>query len=258
MLATGAALALRRVAVERAEVLTTERELGKRLTELSQVRADFTAMVAHELASPVAALRGYSAMLATGTLDAHLQRQTAEAIRTEAELIGTLVEDVRTAASAECDDFELRVESAPYAHLLADAAAFARSLPGNHPVDSEIGTADRVRVDPERIAQVLRNLVGNACRHTPTGTPVTIRSIRHGDTVRIEVSDTGPGIHPDDMDQIFEKFGRGRATIGQRTPGIGLGLYLSRQIIQAHGSELGVKSIQDVGTTFWFEMQIAQ
>jgi signal transduction histidine kinase len=71
--------------------------------------------------------------------------------------------------------------------------------------------------------------------------------------VRIEVADSGPGIHPDDVDRIFEKFGRGRDAEGNRRPGVGLGLYLSRRIIEAHGGELRMRNSSD-GATFWFEL----
>ena len=257
VVALGAVYALRRVAVERTAVLAAERELGKRLAELAVLRADFTAMVAHELASPAAALQAYAAMLATGALDKEAQIGTATAIRIEANLIRTLIEDVRSAASAERDDFELRIESTPLAPLLMDAAAFARSLPGDHPVQLEAGAEERVPADRERIAQVLRNLLGNAAKHTPPGTPITLRAVRRGDTIRIEVIDRGAGIHPDDLDRIFEKFGRGRDALGERVPGVGLGLYLSRRIVQLHGGELGVEQTDGGGSTFWFELAIA-
>src|SRR6185503_18111303 len=88
----GAVFALRGVAEERAAVLAAERELGTRMAELARLRADFTAMVAHELASPAAVIKGYAAMLSTGALDGERQAAAAAAIRDEAELIATLIE----------------------------------------------------------------------------------------------------------------------------------------------------------------------
>jgi signal transduction histidine kinase len=254
VVAVGAFFALRSVADERADVLAAERELRARMADLARLRADFTAMVAHELASPAAVLQGYAAMLATGSLGPELQAEAAAAIRGEAELIETLIEDVRAASSAERDDFHVRLRRTAVVPLVAEAAAYGRSLPGEHPVDIAADADLWIEADPERIGQVLRNLVSNACKHTPPGTPVSVRAFERGDCVRIEVADAGPGIHPDDLSRIFEKFGRGRDAIGERIPGVGLGLYLSRRIIQAHGGHLGVESRPGEGATFWLEM----
>jgi len=250
----GAVFALRGVAEERAAVLAAERELGARMAELASLRADFTAMVAHELAAPAAVLKGYAAMLSTGSLDHDRQKEAAAAIQDEADLIATLIEDVRTAASAEREDFSLRIVPTAVAPLLRDAAAYGRSLPGDHPVTLSCDVQARVMADPERIGQVLRNLVSNACKHTPPGTPVALRAEERGDFVRIEVADEGPGIHPDDLGRIFEKFSRGRNAVGERVPGVGLGLYLSRRITQSHGATLGVESTPGQGAAFWFEV----
>jgi signal transduction histidine kinase len=250
----GAVFALRGVAEERAAVLAAERELGTRMAELARLRADFTAMVAHELAAPAAVLKGYAAMLSTGSLDHDRQKEAAAAIQDEADLIATLIEDVRAAASAERDDFSLRIVPTAVAPLLADAADYARALPGEHPVSMSCDVRARIMADPERIGQVLRNLVSNACKHTSAGTPVELRAEERGDRVRIEVADEGPGIHPDDLGRIFEKFGRGRNAVGERVPGVGLGLYLSRRIIQSHGATLGVESTPGEGAMFWVEL----
>ena len=114
----GAVFALRGVAEERAAVLAAERELGARMAELASLSADFTAMVAHELAAPAAVLKGYAAMLSTGSLDHDRQKEAAAAIQDEADLIATLIEDVRAAASAERDEFSLRIVSTTVAPLL--------------------------------------------------------------------------------------------------------------------------------------------
>ena len=257
VVALGAVFALRQVAVERAAVLAAEQELASRLAEIARLRTDFTAMVAHELASPVAALQGYTRMLQTGSLGKAEQQETAAAIRTETELIRTLIDDVRMAARAERDDFRLQLQDLPLRPLLENTAAYGRTLPGGHPVRLLESDQAVVRADPDRIGQVLRNLVGNACKHTPPGTPVTLRATRTGDRVRIEVLDAGPGIHPDDIERIFEKFGRGRDALGKRVPGVGLGLYLSRRIIQAHGGQLGLEQTAS-GATFWIELDLAE
>jgi signal transduction histidine kinase len=113
-----------------------------------------------------------------------------------------------------------------------------------------------VWADPERIEQVLRNLLGNAAKYSAPGTPIEIRAIRVGSRVRLQVLDEGFGIGSDDVERIFEKFGRGHDASGRRIPGVGLGLYLSRRIVQAHGSELAVQSEPGKGSTFGFDLEV--
>jgi signal transduction histidine kinase len=123
---------------------------------------------------------------------------------------------------------------------MKDAVAFAETRCGNHPFVIENVADGQVRADPYRISQVLRNLLSNATKYSPDGAPVELRTMprMNPGRVRIEVADQGVGIHPDDAARIFEKFGRGRDRSGQKVTGAGLGLYLSRRILRAHGSDL--------------------
>jgi len=115
---------------------------------------------------------------------------------------------------------------------------------------------ERVLADRDRIGQVLRNLLCNAAKYSPEGTRISLRAASAGGgRVRIEVADCGPGIHPDDLERIFEKFGRGRNGKDGRVTGAGLGLYLSRRIVRAHGSDLTVRTGPGAGSVFAFELE---
>jgi signal transduction histidine kinase len=254
VVAIGGFLELRQVAAERAVALDLEREYVARLQDLAALRADLTAILAHELGNPLATIRQAAELLATGPLDP-LQARALAAITAEAGTLTGLVADVHAAGEAERDDFAVRPRSVPVAELLADAA-YAMAVPGGHPVAVEDGADVAVRADPGRIGQVLRNLLTNAAKYSPPGTPITLRATRHGERVRIEVADRGYGIHPDDLSRIFEKFGRGRDLTGEKSPGVGLGLYLSRRIVRAHGSDLTVASTPGVGSVFGFELEV--
>jgi signal transduction histidine kinase len=115
----------------------------------------------------------------------------------------------------------------------------------------------RVLADPERIAQVLRNLLSNAAKFSPAGAPIDLRSTIDGKRVLVEVTDRGVGVHPDDVSRIFEKLGRGRDQGGAPVPGVGLGLYVSRQLVRAHGSDLTFCSRPGGGAVFGFELELA-
>ncbi len=115
-----------------------------------------------------------------------------------------------------------------------------------------------VCADEYRIGQVLHNLLSNAAKYSPEGAPIELRVRVNAGHACIEVCDHGKGIPPDDLTRIFEKFGRGRDASGQKIPGIGLGLYLSRRIIRAHGGDITVQSTLGVGTVFGFELEIVR
>jgi signal transduction histidine kinase len=111
--------------------------------------------------------------------------------------------------------------------------------------------AEEVEVDAERVQLVLSNLVANGVRHTPAGGEVSIRVSREGARVRFEVKDTGEGIAPEEQARIFEKFYRAP---GAPAGGAGLGLSIARDIVHAHGGEMGVVSAPGQGSTFWFTL----
>jgi signal transduction histidine kinase len=214
-------------------------------------------MVAHELNTPLAAIGMLARLVANDRLDPAARTQAAAAIQTEVGLLRTLVADVQSAASVERDDFQVRLRPVPLSVLLADAAAFAATLPGDHPLALWDAAGVLVLADPERIGQVLRNLLGNAAKYTPPGTPIELRAVPAGGQVRVAVADQGPGIHPDDLRRIFEKFGRGRDQASRTVAGLGLGLYLSRRILQAHDSALTVESTPGQGSVFAFSLEVA-
>jgi PAS domain S-box-containing protein len=236
------------------------REANRRLKELAVLKADFTAMVAHELDTPLAVIRGYAEMLATGELEPAEQSRALAKIDAETEVLNTLVADVRAAASLEQEDFSIEAQRVPVRALLDAAARFGATLPGNHLLVTENAADERVWADPHRVGQVLRNLLSNAANYSSDGTPIELRA-KPSETpghVRIEVADCGPGIHPDDVSCVFEKFGRGRDQYGRKVQGTGLGLYLSRRIMQAHGSDLTLDQAPESGAVFAFELETAR
>jgi PAS domain S-box-containing protein len=247
---------------ERKQAEEELREANRRLNELTALKAVFTAMVAHELGSPLAAIRRLTEMLGTGETDQEVKAYAIDALVKELDTMDALVADVQASAAVERDDFRVQLRPVPLDELLAEAKAFALTLPGDHSInfvlDPGLDTRERVVADPERIGQVLRNLLTNAARYTPEGVPIELRAKSLGARVRIEVADHGPGIHPEDVALIFDKFGRGRDREGRKIKGVGLGLYISRGIVRAHGGDITVNSAPDEGAVFGFELEVAR
>jgi len=246
VVAVGGISELRRVASERATLLATERERAQRLNELNALRSDFSAMIAHELETPIAAVRKLNEMLSIEGEDPRVRTYATTATEGELDALTNLVRDVRAVAVVEREGFEIEARRLPLEKLLTDAEAYANTLPGGHSVkqirQGDLRVGEWVLADPERIGQVLRNLLSNAAKYSPEGTPMELRVIGIQGRVRIEVADHGQGINPDDVLRIFEKFGRGRERENHKIPGVGLGLYFSERIVRSHGSELTVQT----------------
>jgi signal transduction histidine kinase len=196
-------------------------------------------------------------MVKTGELSPQDEAEMLTIMEGEIEQLDRLISDVVAITVAEREDFSVQQHPISLRVLLENAAALARTSLGDHPFAMSDVPEVRVDCDPERISQVLRNLLDNAAKHTPPGTPIELRAHHAGMQVRIEVADQGSGLSEEDVDVAFEKFGRGHRSAAQQTPGAGLGLYLSRQIIQAHGSELRVASVPGSETIFAFDLQVS-
>lgn len=241
-----------------AALLAAEQEHSRRLSELAALKADFTAMVAHELGSPLLAIRVFADMLASGKLKPDAQTQVVAAIQAEANMLNTLLADVQSAGAVERADFTIHPRPVSLSALFADAATLMEVLPGQHRLITTIATDTLVLADPERIGQVIHNLLRNAAQYSPAGSPIELRARPDMGRVRIEVADAGCGIHPDDLRRIFGKYQRGRDLSAHKPAGAGLGLYVSQRIVKAHGAELNVTSKPGAGSVFWFALEVAR
>lgn len=234
-------------------------ELHVAMEDAQQSRAEsaeFAGMIAHELGSPIAAVQHASEVLGLETLSPQ-QERARSLIETEAKALRLLAGDLRAASAQQRDSFDLHPRVVSLGALLDEARDFALTAPGNHPVHLDPTPSANIVVDPGRIAQVLRNLITNAAKYTPPDAPITIRARQDNDRVRIEIVDSGPGIDPMDAPFIFAKFGRGRHTVGSEVSGLGLGLYLSKRIVEAHGGKLSAESRPGEGATFAFSVPVA-
>ncbi|MGF1470526.1 MAG: sensor histidine kinase [Rubrobacteraceae bacterium] len=242
-------------------LLAVEQQRTQRLSDVAELKADFTAMVVHELGNPISALRRLTEMLRFEGLDGEVKEYVLDSIRGELGSLDALVADVQTAVAVEREDFQLDIRPVPLEQLLEDAGKYGRSVTGERhfeTVADDLAEGQEVLADPDRFAQVLRNLLSNAAKYSPADRPIELRA-KAGlpGRIRIEVADEGRGISPEDLDRVFEKFGRGVDARGGKIQGAGLGLYISRRLVRAHHSELTVTSEPDKGSVFGFELPVA-
>ena len=228
-------------------------EAAEKLRKVDEMRSDFVAMVSHELRSPMTVVAGIADILK--------KRQAALTNQQRGELIDTLGREARrlTRLVSEVLDLEAIEQGVMELHLgEVDLAELAREAV------TDAGAADRtdlsvergnavVEADPDRIKQVLLNLISNATKFSEPDDALKVTVSPQPDAVRISVQDSGPGISEADQMRLFQRFSR-LETAGIRRPGSGLGLYLSRSIVEAHGGVIWVDSVVGSGSTFSFRI----
>jgi signal transduction histidine kinase len=239
----------------------TRDELGELATSFNQMSADLaraadqrrqmTADIAHELRTPLSVILGYTEALSDNKLAG--TTEVYDTMYGEAQLLGHLIEELRTLSLADADELPLnRQDCRPEALLERIIAAQA-------PLAAEKGIALRaqpsadlpaVNVDPERMAQVLGNLVSNALRYTPQGGEVVLTAEKQNGGVALSVRDTGPGIAPEDLPRVFDRFYRGDRSRQQTQGESGLGLAIAKSLVEAHGGSIRVESTPGQGATF--------
>ncbi|MFL5307822.1 MAG: sensor histidine kinase [Polyangia bacterium] len=174
--------------------------------------------------------------------------------RAQVRLLSGLVDDLLDQARVDLSALPFRPTPADVRAVVEEAVgAFRRA--NQTPVVADLPDAPlNVVLDPTRMRQVLANLLENAVRYAPPGSPVTVR-VRPapGPVARIEVCDRGPGLSAGDKSRVFDRFVRGAAAQG--TSGLGLGLYLCRAIVDQHGGRIGVDTAPGAGCTFWIELR---
>ncbi len=251
----------RRVSVkgadEVAEVARAFNEMAEELQASDTARRNMVADIAHELRTPLTVMQGNLRAILDGIYP--LERSEIATLYDETRMLGRLVEDLRELTLADAGQLPLNRQATDMASLLKGAAA-RFSIPADEQgIQLTLLTGrslPHVRADPDRLAQVLDNLVSNALRHTPRGGAITLAA-ESDDTsrsVRTRVSDTGEGIRAADLGRVFDRFYRADAARGRGSGNIGLGLAIAKAWIEAMGGQIGVESAVGKGTSFWFTL----
>jgi signal transduction histidine kinase len=230
-------------------------ERNRTLAESERVKGELVSNVSHELRTPLASVLGFSALMLDRELPADERRRYLEVIRTEAHRLAALLNDLLDLQRVEQEAIELRSELVDVNDLLAAQVTLYSAQSEAHALRFEAaGEPLLIRGDRDRLAQVIGNLLSNGIKYSPEGGEVEVGAGRIGDEVTVWVRDQGLGIPDEHKERIFTKFFRGDVGRDRGIAGTGLGLVLARQIIEAHGGEVGFESKEGAGSTFWVRL----
>jgi PAS domain S-box-containing protein len=232
-------------------------EQNRRMQEANRLKSEFLANMSHELRTPLNAIIGFSRLLHSGRAGSLSATQTEYLgdILNSSEHLLQLINDVLDLAKVEAGRTELHVEVVELARLAGEIRDILRGLASEKRIRLVVEvspTPSTVSVDPRLFKQVLYNYLSNAIKFTPDGGQVVMKIGPEGDdTFRVDVEDTGVGIKPADMERLFVEFQQLDSSSSKRYPGTGLGLALTKRIVEAQGGTVGVDSQWGSGSRFW-------
>jgi len=247
---------------EVAEVSRAFNDMTAALEQAEGLRRNLMADVAHELRTPLSVLQGNLQAILDDVYP--LDKTEVSRLYDETRLLSRLVEDLRELALADAGKLQMNLQPTDLGQVLrttsdhlvpaaeAEGVTLSVQAPGDLPV---------VQADPDRVAQVLHNLLVNALRHTPAGKSITVTASRTDGGVQVAVADTGEGISPEDLLHLFDRFWRADPSRfrGERWPGgTGLGLSIAQSLVKAQGGRIWAESTLGKGSTFHFTLLARQ
>jgi signal transduction histidine kinase len=233
--------------------------MSSELESLERVRRDLVANVSHELKTPISALRARLENLLDGV--ERPDPKTLQVMLAQSERLGRLVDQLLELSRLESGDVPMHREEVRLRPLVSSVLSEIRVTRARRDVDLAQDVSDDlppVYADPERVHQVLFNLLDNAVRFTPSGGTVRVSATAHNGAVDVAVADTGPGIPAEHLPRVFDRFYRVDTARSRDEGGTGIGLAIARSVIEAHGGRIWAESEPGSGSTFTFELPVAR
>ncbi len=241
--------------------------MARNLEGAEQQRRQLFGDIAHELKTPIAILQANLEAMIDGVVEPSPEKLGS--LREETLLLGRLVTDLRDLSLAEAGRLQLHLAPVDLGEIVQSAAAGVEAQAQGSGVRLDVAVAEAlpaVRVDPDRIGQVLRNLLSNALRYTPAAGSVRVRvglegagdyPLKQGGYARVSVADTGPGLAAEELTKVFDRFYRVDKSRSREGGGTGLGLAVAKQFVEAHGGRIWAESEPGDGATFHFTLPLA-
>lgn len=231
-------------------------ELRDRLEAKTRLLQD----VAHELKNPLSVIHGYASFLLKEGVGGEELAKGLRAMLSNSERVIAMVEQLQDAVRIEAGFDTLEINAVEGVQILQHAVESAELEASRRGVrlrwTSPVGDSLHILAAPKRLSQVFANLIGNALKFTPQGGAVTVEAHRDGDMVRFAVLDTGPGIPPEELPHLFERFYQTRQN-PVKSEGLGLGLAICKGLVEAHGGSIWVESLPGCGAAFNFTVPSA-
>jgi signal transduction histidine kinase len=247
-----------RGSTETVEVARALNEMAASLEQAETLRRNLTADIAHELRTPLAVMQGNLRAMLDGVYP--LTQAEIAGVFDETRLLSRLVDDLRELSLAESKEPRLHCERLNLAGLLESVAVSFAAAADAHAVVLERdlpGVEIPVLADPDRLRQVLVNLIVNALQHTPEGGRIVLRVESDSPSATVSVTDTGKGIPPGDLPRVFDRFYRADPSGSGGSAGTGLGLAVAKAWVEAMGGRIGAESRVGEGSRFWFTLPAA-
>ena len=247
------------LAIENAKLYTEQVDARRKVEDLSRLKDEFLSIASHELRTPVTSIKGYT-QLAKSLIrenDLKTSEEYLDIALDQIDRMSRLILELLDVSRIETGRLEIRREPIPWATFVSDVvhrhhtALSERRFQLNLPVGHK-----RVLGDRDRLEQVLGNLMENAVKYSPDGSEILVSVEDRGDQLVTSVADRGIGIPTDEIGQVFERFHRGRQVSSTNYGGLGLGLYITKQIVERHNGTIWVESREGQGTTFSFSLPV--
>lgn len=246
------------LAIENARLHDKLRDV-QALGEANRLKAELISTLAHEMRTPLTSIKGYSTalLMEEGNFGPETQREFLQIIDEECDTLQDLIHDLLESSIIDAGLLRLELQPVLLPRLIQSVTddmarlkkehRFVVDVPAHFPI---------VDADPERITQVLRNLLDNAVKYSPGGGLIIVRAEALPEEVIVSVADQGLGIAPEHLNQLFEKFFRARTGLAQHVVGSGLGLPIAHAITESHGGRMWAESVVGHGSTFYFTLPL--
>ena len=243
----------------RSEAQSAQKKLlaqNEQLLEADRLKDEFVALISHDLRTPLTSIMGYLELILDDDNLTEEQRGFLSVADRNADRLLRLVNDLLFVARFEAGQLELHPTELDLAAVVRQSVEEAepRATAGGIQLTCDAGAVSAVQADKGRMFQLVDNLVSNAIKFTPAGGDVRVSVTPVNGVVRLEVADTGIGIEPQEQQRLFERFFRASTASEHQIPGTGLGLYITRAIVEAHGGSIAVRSDLGEGTSFSVEL----
>jgi PAS domain S-box-containing protein len=230
----------------------TERRRAEKLKD------EFFALVSHELRTPLTSMVGYLELLTHDTGDEAERQRCIEVSLRNTRRLNRLVDDLLFMAQLESGALPLKIGEVDLSDIVSEAVEAATPRAKDRGLDLKVTHDPELACwgDRDRLAQAIDNLISNALKFTPPGGTIAVNAGRDNGRVRLEVSDTGLGIPAGEQAKLFQRFFRGESASAEAIPGIGLGLTITKAIVEGHGGQISVESEEGRGTSFRIDLPV--